>query len=120
MEPTRIIPITPTKGDGSQQPSNVPRQELEPGLIKIEMAKGREGSSGGDSDATQRFTSEVKYVSYFAQRLAESLGMRQLVMGVVEDREGQTSFYSSATGWHGSVSSNRRSVRQLREALSRS
>lgn len=93
--------------------------EPDPGLIKMDVTKGRESLSGGDQESAQRFGSEVKYVTYFAQRLAESLGMHQLQLGIVEDREGQTAFASSANGWHGVVSSNRRSLRQVRESLAR-
>lgn len=101
------------------QPSNIIRMEPDPGLIKMDLSKGRESLSGGDQESAQRFGSEVKYITYFAQRLAESLGMHQLQLGIVEDREGQTAFSSSANGWHGVVSSNRRSLRQVRDSLSR-
>ncbi|GEP42338.1 hypothetical protein BGE01nite_16290 [Brevifollis gellanilyticus] len=91
----------------------------DPGLIKLDTASGRETISGGEADSAQRFTSEVKYVSYFAQKLADTLGMRQLTLGIVEDREGQTAFRASSSGWHGAVSSNRRSLWQVRETLQR-
>jgi hypothetical protein len=94
--------------------------EPDPGLIKLETASGRDVVSGGDSESAQRFASEVKYVTYFGQRLAETLGMRKLTLGIVEDREGQTAFRSSSTGWHGAVSSNRRGLWQVRESLQRS
>ncbi len=93
--------------------------EPDPGLIKVDTAQGRESLSGGDSESAQRFGSEVKFVTWYAQRLAEILGMHQLQLGIVEDREGQTAFASSANGWHGVVSSNRRSVRQVCESLAR-
>ena len=117
-QPTRIIPINPNRP--SQEPSNVIRMEPDPGLIKLETASGRDVISGGDSESSQRFASEVKYVTYFAQRLADTLGMRQLALGIVEDREGQTAFRASSTGWHGAVSSNRRGLWQVRESLQRS
>ncbi len=93
--------------------------EPDPGLIKMDMAQGRESLTGGDAESAQRFGSEVKYVTFFAQKLGEILGMHQLQLGVVEDREGQTAFASSASGWHGVVSSNRRSLKQVRESLAR-
>ncbi|MES2594910.1 MAG: hypothetical protein V4662_06225 [Verrucomicrobiota bacterium] len=92
----------------------------DPGLIKLDTTSGREAISGGEPDSAQRFASEVKYVSYYAQKLADTLGMRQLMLGIVEDREGQTAFRASSTGWHGAVSSNRRSLWQVRETLQRS
>lgn len=76
--------------------------------------------SGGEPEGAQRFAGEVKFVSYYAQKLADILGMRGLVLGIVEDREGQTSFRSSSSGWHGSVSSNKRSLWQVRESLMKS
>ena len=117
-EPTRIIPLNPNRP--AQQPSNIIRMEPDPELIKLDTASGRDTVSGGEPEAAQRFASEVKYVSYYGQRLAETLGMRQLTLGIVEDREGQTAFRSSASGWHGAVSSNRRSLWQVRESLGRS
>ena len=117
-EPTRIIPITPSRP--VQQPSNIIRMEPDPGLIKLDTSSGKDTLTGGEPEAAQRFSSEVKYVSYYGQRLAETLGMRQLTLGIVEDREGQTAFRSSASGWHGAVSSNRRSLWQVRESLVRS
>ena len=71
------------------QPSNIIRMEPDPGLIKMDLSKGRESLSGGDQESAQRFGSEVKYVTYFAQRLAESLGMHQLQLGIIEDRNQQ-------------------------------
>lgn len=116
-QPTRIIPLN-ARSSGTQ-PSNIIRMEPDPGLIKMDTAQGRESLSGGDAESAQRFGSEVKYVTYFAHRLTEILGMHQLQLGVVEDREGQTAFASSVNGWHGVVSSNRRSLRQVRESLTR-
>jgi len=115
--PTRIIPLNPARNGA--QPSNIIRMEPDPGLIKMDTLNGRESLSGGDQESAQRFGSEVKYVSYYAQRLAEVLGMHQLQLGVVEDREGQTSFAASANGWQGAISSNRRSLRQVRDSLTR-
>ncbi|TDU73381.1 hypothetical protein EI77_01851 [Prosthecobacter fusiformis] len=120
VEATRIIPITSNRPVQGQQPANVIRMEPDPGLIKIDTLQGRESVSGGDAESSQRFASEVKYVSYYAQKLAETLGMHQLQMGIVEDREGQTAFHLSSSGWHGVVSSNRRSLKQLKESLARS
>lgn len=85
----------------------------------MDTHQGRESLSGGDAESSQRFASEVKYVTYFARRLADTLGMHHLQLGVVEDREGQTAFHSSSTGWHGVVSGNRRSLKQVRESLAR-
>jgi hypothetical protein len=120
VEATRIIPISASRSAQGAQPTNVIRMEPDPGLIKINTQQGRESVSGGDSESSQRFASEVKYVSYYAQKLAETLGMHQLQLGIVEDREGQTAFHSSANGWHGVVSSNRRSLKQVKESLARS
>jgi hypothetical protein len=117
-EPTRIIPNQASRP--IQPSSNIIRMEPDPGLIKLDTTSGRETITGGEPEAAQRFASEVKYVSYYGQRLAETLGMRQLTLGIVEDREGQTSFHASASGWHGAVSSTRRSLRQVRESLVRS
>ena len=120
VESTRIIPITTNRpGQGQQQPANVIRMEADPGWIKLETVDGRESITGGDGESSQRFASEVKYVTYYAQKLAETLGMHQLQLGIVEDREGQTAFHASASGWHGVVSGNRRSLKQLRESLAR-
>jgi hypothetical protein len=110
--PTRIIPI-----QQPAQPASIPRAESDPGLIRMNVAGGRESVSGGEPEGAQRFAGEVKFVTYYAQKLADILGMRSLVLGIVEDREGQTSFRSSPSGWHGSVSSNKRSLRQVRESL---
>lgn len=124
VEATRIIPIPtnrPSQGQPQQQqpqqPSNIVRMEPAPGLIKIDRSQGKEFVSGGDGESTQRFASEVKYVTFYAQKLAETLGMYQLQTGIVEDREGQTAFQSSATGWHGAVSPSRRSLKQVKESL---
>lgn len=117
-EPTRIIPLSQERP--AQQPSNIVRMQPDPGLIKLDTGSGRETISGGEPDTAQRFSSEVKYVSYFGQKLAETLGMRQLMLGIIEDREGQTAFRASASGWHGAVSSNQRSLWQVRETLQRS
>lgn len=121
MEPTRIIPISSARTSAGAQPSNIVRMEPDPGLIKMETAQGRESLSGGDSDSSPRFAGEVKYVGYFADKLADTLGMRQLEVAIVEDREGQTSISSGqqAGNWHGMVSSSRRSIKQVRDALAR-
>ncbi|MES2737589.1 MAG: hypothetical protein V4672_14800 [Verrucomicrobiota bacterium] len=120
MEATRIIPISANRPQQGQQPTNVIRMEPDPGFIKMDTQQGRESLTGGDAESAQRFASEVKYVTYFAQKLADTLGMRQLQLGIVEDREGQTAFHHSASGWHGVVSSNRRSLKQVRDSLARS
>ncbi len=65
--------------------------EPDPGLIKMESSQGRETLTGGDTESAQRFAGEVKYVGYFAEKLAETLGMRRLEIAIVEDRDGQTS-----------------------------
>lgn len=119
MEATRIIPISASRPVHGQQPANVIRMEPDPGLIKMDTQQGRESLSGGDAESSQRFASEVKYVTYYAQKLADTLGMHQLQLGIIEDREGQTAFQNSANGWHGVVSSNRRSLKQVRESLTR-
>lgn len=121
MEPTRIIPISGARSSPSTQPSNIVRMEPDPGLIKMETENGRESVSGGDSESAQRFMGEVKYVGYFAEKLAETLGMRRLELAIVEDREGQTWLSSGQQDghWHGSVSGSRRSIKQVREMLDR-
>lgn len=119
MEQTRIIPISGTRNSGSQ-PANIVPMEPDPGLIKMESHQGRETLSGGDAESAQRFAGEVKYVGYFTNKLAETLGMRRLEVAIVEDRDGQTSICAAQHGnWHGAVSSHRRSIKQVREALAR-
>lgn len=122
MEPTRIIPISSARhGSAGAQPSNIVRMEPEPGFIKMETSQGREYVSGGDSESSQRFAGEVKYVGYYANKLADTLGMRRLEMAIIEDREGQTAICAGqqAGNWHGVISSNRRSIKQVRESLTR-
>ena len=121
MEPTRIIPISSARQSAGAQPSNIVRMEPDPGLIKMETAQGRENISGGDSESSQRFAGEVKYIGYFADKLAETLGMRCLEMAIIEDREGQTAINAGQHpgNWHGAISSNRRSIKQVRESLTR-
>ena len=118
MEPTRIIPISSTR---SGQPANVIRMEPDPTLIKIESVNGQEHSSGGDPENAQRFSGEVNYVSYYAARLAETLGMRRLEACILEDRDGQTSFAGGQNqgSWHGSIQTSRRSIKQVLESLGR-
>lgn len=119
MEATRIIPISSARQNAGAHPSNIVRMEPDPGLIKVETVNGRESVSGGDSESAQRFAGEVKYIGYFADKLAATLGMRRLEMAIVEDREGQTSLGAGrqAGNWHGAISSNRRSIKQVRESL---
>lgn len=93
--------------------------EPDPGLIKMDTLLGRNSLSGGDAESSQRFASEVTYVTFFAQKLADTLGMHQLQLGIVEDREGQTAFQASSSGWHGVVSGSRRAFKQVRESLAR-
>mgnify|MGYP001500548531 CR=1 FL=1 len=121
MEATRIIPMSSPRQNAGAQPSNIVRMAPDPGLIKMESAQGRESVSGGDAESAQRFAGEVKYVGYYAARLAETLGMRRLEVAIVEDREGQTAISAGLHGdsWHGAVSSNRRSIKQAREYLVR-
>lgn len=69
------------------------------------------------SGFSQRFTREVDYAEHYARKLAETLGLHQLEMGVVEDGEGQTAFHATPTGWQGVVSCNRRSIKQVRETV---
>lgn len=83
------------------------------------LDQGRESISGADGESGQRFASEVKYVSYYAQRLADTLGMRELQFCIVEDREGQTAFQTCAGGWQGVVGGMRKSIKQVKETLAR-
>lgn len=103
------------------QPANIVPMEPDPGLIKMESMQGRESISGGDPESAQRFAGEVKYVSYYTDTLAETLGMRRLEVAIVEDREGQTSISAAQQpgSWHGAVSSHRRSIKHVRESLAR-
>ena len=119
MESTRIIPFSGTRQAAGAQPSNGGRTD--PNLITMELSEGRESVSGGDAESSQRFAGEVKYVGYYAAKLASTLGMRSLELAIVEDREGQTAISAGRQdgNWHGVVSSNRRSIKQVRESLSR-
>ncbi len=121
MEPTRIIPLSTPRSNAGPHPSNIVRMEPDPGLIKMESSHGRESLSGGDTESAQRFAGEVKYVGYFAEKLAETLGMRRLETAILEDRDGQTAIRTGeqAGNWHGVISSNRRSIKQVRESLVR-
>lgn len=121
MEPTRIIPISTARTATGTKTSNIVRMEPDPALIKMEISQGRESVSGGDAESSQRFAGEVKYVGYFADKLAETLGMRSLELAIVEDREGQTAISAGqqSGNWHGVVTSNRRSIKQVRESLAR-
>jgi len=118
MESTRIIPIS---GARTTQPANIIRMEPDPGLIKLERQNGRESLSGGDPESAQRFAGEVNYVSYYAARLAETLGMRRLQVAILEDREGQAVMCAEQQddNWHGTISSSRRSIKQVLESLGR-
>ncbi|MBE7495092.1 MAG: hypothetical protein HS117_09115 [Verrucomicrobiaceae bacterium] len=118
MEPTRIIPISSTRGG---QPANVIRMEPDPMLIKIDTINGQEHVSGSDAENAQRFSGEVRYASYYAARLAETLGMRRLEVCILEDRDGQTSLAAGqqAGSWHGSIQPARRSIKQVLESLGR-
>lgn len=95
--------------------------EPDPGLVKMETGQGRESVSGGDSESAQRFAGEVKYVGYYADKLAQTLGMHRIEIAIVEDREGQTVINAGqqAGNWHGLVSSHRRSIKMVRESLAR-
>jgi len=119
MESTRIIPLSGTRQPAGAQSPSVGRTD--PNLITMESAEGRESVSGGDPESSQRFAGEVKYVGYYAAKLAATLGMRGLELAIVEDREGQTAISAGRQegSWHGVVSSNRRSIKQVRESLSR-
>jgi hypothetical protein len=118
MEPTRIIPIT---GSRPAQSANIIRMEPDPGLIRIDTVGGQEHLSGGDPENAQRFAGEVHYVSYYAARLAETLGMRRLESCILEDRDGQTALAASAQSgsWRGSIQTSRRSIKQVLESLGR-
>ncbi len=115
MENTRIIPNLNPKDEGKASSGG----KVDQVLIKMEVRNGKEEITGGDPENAQRFEGEVKYVAYFAQRLADALNMHSLELGVIEDREGQTAFHATAGGgWHGVVGSSRRSLKQVSEALS--
>jgi hypothetical protein len=118
MEPTRIIPITPSR---PTQPANIIRMEADPSLIRLETVNGQEQLSGGEPENAPRFAGEVHYVSYYATRLAETLGMRRLEACILEDRDGQTSLAAGnqAGSWHGSIQTTRRSIKQVLESLGR-
>lgn len=118
MEPTRIIPISSAR---TGQPANVIRMDPDPTLIKVETVNGHEHISG-DPENAQRFSGEVRYVSYYAARLAETLGMRRLEVCILEDRDGQTSLAAGQSNgsWHGSIQPTRRSIKQVLESLGRS
>lgn len=118
MEPTRIIPLSSTR---QPQAANIIRMEPDPGLIRIETTGGQEQLSGGDSENAPRFSGEVHYVSYYAARLAETLGMRRLEACILEDRDGQTSIAAGAQAgsWRGSIQTTRRSIKQVLESLGR-
>ena len=109
MDSTRIIPIS------------TPRKDSDPAPIKLERLRGRETVSGGDPEVAQRFAGEVNYVSYYAARLAETLGMRRLEVAILEDREGQVSMAAGQQegSWHGAISNSRRSIKQVLESLGR-
>lgn len=110
VEATRIIPNTKDESRA---------KGVDRGLIKFSKNGGQEVLTGMDAETNQRFASEVKYVSYFAQRLAEALNMHSLEMGVIDDREGQTAFHATSDGgWHGLLSPDRRSFKQAKEVLS--
>lgn len=110
VEATRIIP-------NSKDESRA--KGVDRGLIKFSKNGGQEVLTGVDAETNQRFAGEVKYVNYFAQRLAEVLNMHTLEMGVIDDREGQTAFHATAGGgWHGVMGKDRRSFKQAKEALS--
>ena len=109
MDSTRIIP------------NSTARKDSDPAPIRLERHQGRESVSGADPEAAQRFAGEVNYVSYYAARLAETLGMRRLELAILEDRDGQAAMGASqqAGNWHGAISSSRRSIKQVLESLGR-
>jgi hypothetical protein len=108
MEPTRIIPITS------------PRAAPSTDLIRLETVNGQEQLSGEPENAP-RFAGEVHYVSYYAARLAETLGMRRLEVCILEDRDGQTSMAAGNQpgSWRGTIQTTRRSIKQVLESLGR-
>ena len=118
MEPTRIIPLS---GARTAQAGNIFRMEPDPGLIRIDTVGGHEQLSGGDPENAQRFAGEVHYVSYYAARLAETLGMRRLEACILEDRDGQTALAAGTQSgsWRGSIQTSRRSIKQVLESLGR-
>lgn len=63
----------------------------------------------------------MNYVSYYAARLAETLGMRRLEACILEDRDGQTSLaeVQNQGSWHGSIQTSRRSIKHVLESLGR-
>lgn len=116
MEPTRIIPIASAR---TPQPANVIRMEPDPTLIKLETVNGQQQVSGGDAENGPRFAGEVHYVSYYAARLADTLGMRRLEACILEDRDGQTAMAAGVQpeSWRGSIQTTRRSIKQVLESL---
>lgn len=109
MEPTRIIPIT------------VPRSAPSTDFIRLETVNGQEQLSGGEPENAPRFAGEVHYVSYYATRLAETLGMRRLEACILEDRDGQTSMAAGGQpgSWRGTIQTTRRSIKQVLESFGR-
>lgn len=85
----------------------------------FQVLAGQSVRGTGDPDQQQRFYNEVQYVDYYAKRIGESLGMRSLELGVVEDADSQTAFFYSppAVGQgpvvNGFVTTTRRSLGKL-------
>ncbi len=116
MESTRIIPFT---GVRTTLPTPTTRADPDPTLIRLEIVNGRDQLSGGDAENAPRFAGEVHYIQYYADRLAETLGMRRLEACILEDREGQTAIAATAqaSSWIGSIQPTRRSIKQVLESL---
>ena len=116
MESTRIIPFT---GSRPTLPTHPARPDPDPTLIRLEIVNGRDQLSGGDAENGPRFAGEVHYIRYYADRLAETLGMRRLEACILEDRDGQTSIAATAqsSSWIGSIQTTRRSIKQVLESL---
>jgi len=116
MESTRIIPFT---GARPTLPTPTARPEPDPTLIRLEIVNGRDQLSGGDAENGTRFAGEVHYICYYAERLAETLGMRRLEACILEDRDGQTAIAATAqsSSWIGSIQTTRRSIKHVLESL---
>lgn len=74
-------------------PKNMVTTETQ--AVPLFQVSGQSVRGTGDTDQQQRFYNEVQYVDYYAKRIGESLGMRTLELGVVEDAESQTAFFYS-------------------------
>ena len=110
---TRMIPTDPR--------SPITRNARDLQFYRADLTPGREGVAGVDPQVGSRFVSEIHFANYFARKLADTLAMQQLEVGVVEDRDSQTAFTYSAVDsrWHGFITSQRLSLDEIRSALAR-